>query len=177
MIARLKQFIDFLDISVRKFEENCNLGNGRIQKCIRSNSAFGVDGLIKIAENYPQLNVDWLINGRGEMLFSELQNVGNSRKISEHSVVKSFNESVKNLYEKVINEKDERIAELNSRIEKQCLYIDTLMEEHKNELSVILELGRANNSMLKDGTSYINTIRTRVSGFQHGEDNNVVSRL
>lgn len=42
--------------------------NGRIQKFIKNNNVFGVDVMEKIASNFPQLNLYWLLLGEGEMI-------------------------------------------------------------------------------------------------------------
>lgn len=68
MIQRLKQFIEYKGISVRKFEQNCNIKISTIQTAITKNTAIGSDKLIKIAENFRDLNMNWLFLGIGSMI-------------------------------------------------------------------------------------------------------------
>ena len=68
MIQRLKQFIEYKGISVRKFEQNCDIKISTIQTAITKNTAIGSDKLIKIAENFRDLNMNWLFLGVGSMI-------------------------------------------------------------------------------------------------------------
>ena len=64
---RILQFIrEHLGISVRKFEEACGLTNGTIGS-IRGQGPTA-SALSKIADTYPELSMDWLFRGKGEML-------------------------------------------------------------------------------------------------------------
>lgn len=66
--SRLLEFIAEKKLSTRRFEIECGLSNASVQN-IRRN--LGVDKLLKIAGRFPELNFDWLILGRGEMLRQE----------------------------------------------------------------------------------------------------------
>ena len=68
MKERLIKFLAYLGISQRKFEINCGLSNGFIDKIgdsIRKNN------LNKISDKYPELNTNWLKTGEGDMLNKE----------------------------------------------------------------------------------------------------------
>jgi hypothetical protein len=71
---RLTQFIDFLGISERKFSQNVGFSNGLLG-AIKKGGSFGMDKLEKILYTYPQLNVNWLLLGTGEMINSDLRPV------------------------------------------------------------------------------------------------------
>lgn len=61
---RLILYIKHLGISVRKFESVNNLSNGYVKK---SKNRIGQDKLKTISLNYPKLNIEWLMTGKGEM--------------------------------------------------------------------------------------------------------------
>lgn len=65
-----QRLIDFitnqLGLSVRKFEESCGLTNGQIASTKVKGPS--VEVLSKISETYPELDLNWLIAGRGSML-------------------------------------------------------------------------------------------------------------
>ena len=63
--VRLLTFIDSLKMPVSAFEKECGMSNATIQN-IRSSIA--PDKLQNIAEKFPQLNIEWLMVGRGDML-------------------------------------------------------------------------------------------------------------
>lgn len=62
---RLIKFIAYLKIGQGKFEKHCNLSNGFVSN-IRD--GFSTPNLSKIAIACPDLNLEWLITGEGEML-------------------------------------------------------------------------------------------------------------
>jgi len=67
---RLIQVADYYSISIRKFEEKCQLGRGIISN---ATGAIGSDKLSKIADNCVEINLEWLLTGNGEMLKSEVK--------------------------------------------------------------------------------------------------------
>lgn len=64
---RLKIFAAYMNLSVRAFESSCGLINGYINML----NEAGSGKLAKIHEAYPQLNMDWLLFGEGDMIKSE----------------------------------------------------------------------------------------------------------
>lgn len=68
--ARLLQFIEFKRISKREFCKKSFLSH----TIFNNNSALGSDKLEKIYTAYEELNMDWVITGRGEMRYNKNQN-------------------------------------------------------------------------------------------------------
>jgi len=64
---RIKEFANYLNISIRKFESSCGLSNGFVNNIGKS---VGQDKVEKILNTYPELNEQWLMNGVGNMLNS-----------------------------------------------------------------------------------------------------------
>ena len=71
MISRIAEFIDSLHISIRAFEQQINASNGLIRKAIANKTDIQSKWLVIIAENFPQLDMNWLVTGRGSMIRSE----------------------------------------------------------------------------------------------------------
>ena len=69
---RIKFFINYLGIGQSKFEKECNLSNGYINN-LKGN--IGTSKLEYILKAYPELNINWLVYGDGEMLNSTLPTV------------------------------------------------------------------------------------------------------
>ena len=67
MRERLIAFIGYLGISIRKFEASVGLSNGFV-KNITGNITLRSE--FKISQAYPDLNMNWLLTGEGEMLKS-----------------------------------------------------------------------------------------------------------
>ncbi|OYD44298.1 hypothetical protein CHU00_17470 [Sphingobacterium cellulitidis] len=64
---RLIDFIHFKEMTVRDFEKSINSSNGYVNSISKS---IGIDKINSIIEKYPNINIDWLFTGRGEMLKS-----------------------------------------------------------------------------------------------------------
>lgn len=76
-IDRLLQFIAHLKNvgsevkNAKSFEEKCGLSNSYVSNSKKGNGSIGSDMIAKIMSGFPQLNVEWLCSGKGEMLKQE----------------------------------------------------------------------------------------------------------
>lgn len=68
MISRLSEFIKYKGVSVRAFEQSISASDGMIRRAINNNTDIQSKWITAIADNYPDLSLDWLILGRGSML-------------------------------------------------------------------------------------------------------------
>lgn len=75
--TRLLDFVDFKSISKREFCKKSLLSH----TIFNNNSAIGSDKLEKIHNAYEELNMDWVITGRGEMIYKNNSDMEN--KIDE----------------------------------------------------------------------------------------------
>lgn len=77
--VRIKTFVDFTKMSIRNFALECNLKPPTFDKHVRGSAEPNATTLIGMAERFPDLSLDWLLVGRGEMFkkpeteFSESQ--------------------------------------------------------------------------------------------------------
>ena len=72
MVERIKNIIDYENISVRAFEQKIGASNGLIRKAIANNTDIQGKWLVLIAENYPHISPEWLLTGNGSMFKEEL---------------------------------------------------------------------------------------------------------
>lgn len=94
MKERIKYFIKSIGISVALFEKNCGLSNGSVNKMADGTRTTTLDNISKA---YPQLNMNWLKTGEGEMLNSEINQsvegnnntsvAGNSNNVNSSSTI------------------------------------------------------------------------------------------
>ena len=68
MIQRLKQFIEYKGISVRKFCQICGITPSTIQTAITKNTSISTDKVELIAQNFRDLDMNWLFLGVGSMI-------------------------------------------------------------------------------------------------------------
>lgn len=136
---RLKQFITSLDLSVLAFENECGMAQGTVNKMTDNSRQRTLE---KIRKHYPQLNMEWLKTGEGEMLnpqpsvdidldlklgghsqfaMRDITNIGDA-----NTQIVILQERIKSL-EKELEEKDKRIDELNASLERERKMNDYLM--------------------------------------------------
>lgn len=68
IIDRLYQYLHFHAISAYAFERACDLSNGYLGKQFRGKGTMGSEVLLKIQECFPDLNIHWLLTGKGRMI-------------------------------------------------------------------------------------------------------------
>jgi len=68
---RIKQVIDYKQISTRQFEQKIGTSNGVIAKILAKNTDLSGMWLSKIVEIFPDINSEWLLTGEGNMLKAE----------------------------------------------------------------------------------------------------------
>lgn len=126
IIDRIAQFIDYKDVSKRAFEKEAEVTNGVIQRAIRTGSTFGVDNLQKIADTYPELNLNWLFRGVDKMI---VENINQSENINQH--VKSEGDSQANIQgiNMQTNYKDKQEADTKENESSMIEFLKKQLEE------------------------------------------------
>lgn len=70
-------YIENMGITVREFERVCGMANGYVRGI---DSSIGEKKLKTISLMYPNLNIEWLLTGEGEMLKDSQRNAAVSKK-------------------------------------------------------------------------------------------------
>ncbi len=63
--SRFKALCNHLGLSIREFERECQLNRGNISNMT---GAIGSDKIAKIATRFPEVDIYWLLTGKGSML-------------------------------------------------------------------------------------------------------------
>ena len=71
---RLLCFLTHLNMGQNAFEKSVGISNGYIS---HNKGSIGSDILCKISERHPELSIEWLIKGKGEMLKQNINQQGN----------------------------------------------------------------------------------------------------
>lgn len=64
---RIKEFVKFTKIPISAFEKSILVTNGYVNSISKS---IGIDKIELIIEKYPNLNIEWLLSGKGSMIKS-----------------------------------------------------------------------------------------------------------
>ena len=75
---RILQFIEYKGISKNKFYNETGISNGILDK----KSGLSMDTIEKFYSTYPEINPEWLLTGKGEMLKSGSTNTETSKEES-----------------------------------------------------------------------------------------------
>lgn len=113
-IDRFLQYLEYNAISENKATTECGLSQGLIHQAKSGKSDLGTKSIDKILIKYQDLNRDWLLTGRGEMLKS---NMVESETISiDRSILRTIISqqetihSQQKMLEKLINANDQKNA-------------------------------------------------------------------
>jgi hypothetical protein len=74
MLNRLKEYIDYKGISISAFEKSIGMSNASFGKSLKKGGTIGADKLEIILKIYPEISLNWLVTGEGEMLKKDLVN-------------------------------------------------------------------------------------------------------
>ncbi len=121
-IDRLILFIKELGVSARQFDISIGTANGYILRMHKNNASVGSDVIEKIISIYPQINLVWLITGKGDMFLDKASTKDQDIDMAalERLVAKSV---------------DEKLASESSKLRQQLLEdIDREIEEAKQNL-------------------------------------------
>jgi hypothetical protein len=90
MKKRLVQFAtEHLGITIHRFEKSCGLSNSY---CSNPN-AVGTYAKKKITETYPELNMDWVMTGKGGMLNTQSKDEGHVSRLAGTGKMENTEES------------------------------------------------------------------------------------
>ena len=68
ILQRLDEFLHLKNISYYQLENSVNASRGSISRAVKHGKNIGSNVLEKIVENYPDLNIEWLMTGKGQVL-------------------------------------------------------------------------------------------------------------
>jgi hypothetical protein len=111
-IERLIQYIEYKGLNKRTFELDNDLSNGYLGKQLLRNADLGEGVLLKILENCPELNAEWLLTGKGEMLVVDNNAIVKSNKKPSPDIDDGLRERYILLLERTVSSLEAKIAEL-----------------------------------------------------------------
>lgn len=134
-LHRIKQYIDNKGISIHAFEKSVGFSNGAFSSQLRNNRTIGIDKLENILKKYADINVEWLLTGKGEMLKGVYPEQSGFSQVNEH-----------NPNEKVISTDSDLPVILKRLVESQ----DEMIKILKNQISDLQSDNKALKSQVKE---------------------------
>jgi hypothetical protein len=122
LIDRLFEYLHHHRLTPYTFERECGVANGYLQKQKKGKGSIGSDILEKIHAKYNDLNVFWLVTGKGRMLTDSPYNSSNmsanllespGEYQSSEQAIKQLNEKIE-LLEKALADKEKIIKLLEA---------------------------------------------------------------
>lgn len=86
---RVKHYVKYKRMTVRDFERSIGASNGLVSSMRKG---LGGEYILRISEQYPELNIEWLLTGRGEMIKPEVETKQSAHIIANnnrHSIITS----------------------------------------------------------------------------------------
>ncbi|MDI6051175.1 hypothetical protein QLS31_15205 [Flavobacterium sp. XS2P24] len=79
-LHRIKKYLDFKGVTVSAFEKKLNFSNGSFASQLKKNKTIGVDKLEHILIENSDLDANWLLTGKGQMIKKNRSEPLNSEK-------------------------------------------------------------------------------------------------
>jgi hypothetical protein len=110
---RLKEYIKFKGMAVTSFEKSIGAANSYVNSIYKS---IGPDKVNVIIEKYPDLNMDWLLTNRGEMLTTKQEMVIETKEKPSYISADGYQFKYISLLEKSIASLERTVASLEAKI-------------------------------------------------------------
>lgn len=118
-VVRFEKWVNLTGINPNQITVKAGLPIGLVGKLLNGGKGLSVENIEKILYAYPDLNVDWLITGRGEMLLKDNSTTKKPLIVDEMPTIRE-----------IMSDQRKEIAELNQqvgalkdqikRLEKKC---------------------------------------------------------
>tara|TARA_R100000935_G_C2826211_1_gene162430 strand:+ start:1523 stop:1945 length:423 start_codon:yes stop_codon:yes gene_type:complete len=82
---RLQIILDYYDISAATFADTIQVGRSSISHILSGRNKPSLDFVLKIVENYSEVDLYWLLNGKGSFPKSEQSSIPSATKVAEKS--------------------------------------------------------------------------------------------
>ncbi|WP_195760056.1 hypothetical protein [Flavobacterium sp. LC2016-23] len=151
-IERLKQYIDFKGLNNSLFEKEIGMSNGYIGTQLKRKADLGEGVIIKILDNCLDIDLEWLITGKGNMIKGDQSKnenkVRDDEKDREIERLKDKNQdlqTINELLKRSLSELDKRKADFQTIGNEPTIFKD--VAESKSEL-----IKNQKNDDVKKGT-------------------------
>ena len=107
---RLQSFINYLEMSNNKFADTIGISGSIVSHMVNGNN-FGINKLVKIHNVYSELDLEWLIHGKGNMLKTTKEDKENGQKELDNNYLLTL--EIKHLQEQLKSKENELNAQVS----------------------------------------------------------------
>ena len=135
---RIKIFLKFKKISQKDFSESVGLSSGYLGAMKKS---FSTETINNIVIRYPDINIDWLLTGKGEMIKEDIGKSGFNSEIGDYiySTNPLNSDDMKNLITQmtgIISRQEDNISQLISELSKNGTRADRMINLMEHERGI-----------------------------------------
>lgn len=120
---RVKIYLEHKKMPISVFEKSINASNGYVNSISKS---IGLDKIELILENYPNLNIEWLLTGKGSMLKADAKTNISQIITGDSNIQSGNNTSITGDCKEKVQELQKQLKEKDKEIERQKKQIDKL---------------------------------------------------
>lgn len=117
-IKRLQKVIDYYNESASSFAEKIGVQRSSISHILSGRNKPSLDFILKILNTYPEINLYWLFNGKGDF-FTETQN---KSVIAEKQKEDLFSTNYNDLEKKTVSPPIQNFTEKGKTIERIVIF-------------------------------------------------------
>ena len=96
MIDRIKKLLEKDQLSPSQFADEINIQRSSLSHVLSGRNKPSLDFVMKIKQRFPEINLDWLIFGDGDMLIKKIESSSKINKESQIHDSKTSNQQILN---------------------------------------------------------------------------------
>ncbi|MFC0182120.1 Phage repressor protein C, contains Cro/C1-type HTH and peptisase s24 domains [Pseudarcicella hirudinis] len=114
VIERIGHFLEVRNYPPTRLEAELGLSNGSLSKSIKTRKNIGSESLAKIVNKFEELNPQWILTGKGEMLFQKEVIAEKPEKTEEQIIPIAYEGKIKYFTKSEFNQLNVRIPIIDS---------------------------------------------------------------
>ncbi len=131
---RLKSFIKNQKIAISTFEKDIKVSNGYVNSISKG---IGGEVLLKILEKFPNINIEWLLTGNGDMFKNG--NISQNIVGSGSNILGNGN-IMGGINSKINTSNSEECEHLIDKLENQIAFLTNQIKEKDTQISNLINL-------------------------------------
>jgi plasmid maintenance system antidote protein VapI len=116
---RLKEIFEYYDISAAAFAEKLQIPRSSISHIISGRNKPSLDFVLKVVENFPEVELYWLLNGKGN--FPKTENTDSAPTL--FSSAQKKNKTIKNDIPEIVDDETKFVQTQNKNSEIERIVI------------------------------------------------------